>query len=1248
MIPITAEVEAEIPLSENLVTSGISGSSSYESYTDEEYIENRDVDEYYSISSVPRYDNYNLVKYLKEFVSFYLSRKVGDEDLRYMGQYFGSTRNLCSALDTDGIKGIQCCSENDLTQRGKLYGRNKMQKPVTRSFWALWWEAAKDKIMLILTGAALISLIVSIFFGEHPELEWIEGFAIICSVVIVTIVTAGNDYSKERQFRQLQGSTERYVTLIRGGKDIRVEAADLLVGDVLRLEMGLEIPCDALLVHSLGCDGIVMDESSMTGESDPTTKCTYEFCLSEANRVNSLTSVHELPSPVLVSGTTVVDGSGYALIISVGINSQVGMNSAKLAMDTGCTPLQNKLSALADKIGWAGGIAALAIVFSLLIQYWIIYAIIDEEERETGAAIFQSHVAFITEAITIVVVAVPEGLPLAVTISLAYSVKKMLKDANYVRKLQACEIMGGATDVCSDKTGTLTRNIMTVYGFWNGSELSMNVMKEEAKERINLPINPYRDALFENISINSTAALEYDEKSNAKPIGNASECALLEFALFYGFSRDKIREAVLVDGLATIVKQIPFTSVRKSMTTVIKCPERPGWFRIYTKGAAEMVLERCGSRIDSGGKIAPMNPSVLGRIRVVVIDMLANCGLRTICLAYQDFNPLEMVTWNKVDRDGIMECEKNLIVSGIFGIKDPVRDEVPDAVETLQRAGVTVRMVTGDNIDAAKSIGLQCNIYRPNKGGVAMLGPDFTKLVGGIVCKWHRTAVCDCALNKDELKEKERLADANNSEEMDNQEKGGRYCKAKKKKNGEDDLDDDGAINDGKLRIREDELGDIEAFKRICDSLEILARSHPQDKYTLVVGLRQLGKVVCVTGDGVNDAPALKRADVGMAMGLTGKDTAKEASDIVLLDDNFYGIVRACVWGRNIYENISRFLQFQLTVNVVAVTVAFISALLLRSSTLTTVQLLWLNLIMDTLAALALATDEPDDKLLERPPVARDQGLVTKVMWSAILSNSVYQLFIAFFIIFSGECWIPETPWLSQTELYYIHNGGVPGSCEPTDDLNCIDLFPPIPTYKEYSSPATGDCNWIGGRETVTNGRTYKIFSDVSQYPTEWLYDKRIGASRQMTVLFNTFVLMQISNLLLSRKLGNELNVFKGMWKNKIWIGVFVGALTVQVLLCQFGSVALSVHPEGLTWEQWLICLGLGLGMLPWGFLVKLIPTSTKNKMTPPETGKKEMDALSREHITTLLRISSTRLSSRLMIYPKDSTNLRRLPTKDK
>merc|ERR1739838_205415 len=255
---------------------------------------------------------------------------------------------------------------------------------------------------------------------------------------------------------------------------------------------------------------------------------------------------------------------------------------------------------------------------------------------------------------------------------------------------------------------------------------------------------------------------------------------------------------------------------------------------------------------------------------------------------------------------------------------------------------------------------------------------------------------------------------------------------------------------------------------------------------------------------------------------------------------------------------------------------------------------------------------------------------------------------VSFFIIFTGECWIPETAWLTENDLHYIHNGGYANHCEPAQTPSCQEEYPPIPNYKQWSNPATGICNWIGGRETVISGRTNKIFSDTTEYPEDWLYDVRIGASRHMTVLFNTFVLMQISNLLLSRKLGNEMNVFKGIWKNKIWIGVFVGSLSIQALLCEFGSIALSVHPKGLTWEQWLICLGLGLGMLPWGFLVKLIPTSTKNKMTPPETGRKEIDALSKEHVATLLRISSARLSSRLMIYPKDSTNLRRLPTRDK
>eukprot|EP00915_Cephaloidophora_sp_WS-2016_P003638 GHVH01004899.1.p1 GENE.GHVH01004899.1~~GHVH01004899.1.p1 ORF type:complete len:1214 (+),score=176.14 GHVH01004899.1:420-4061(+) len=1158
-------------------------------------------------------------------VEHYITREVGDEDLFFFKRTFISTNSLTGALETHPTKGLLYTSRADIKQRESLFGNNTMKQPSKSSFWELWLDAAKDKMMIILIVAAIVSLAVAIAFGQHPEVEWMEGFAILLSVFIVTTVTAGNDFAKEKQFRELQGSAIKKCTVVREGKNNRLDTCDLLVGDIILLEMGEEVPCDVVLTYSLGSEGIMIDESSMTGESDPSRKVTYEEAMQERDALGEVTSIQELPSCVIVGGTTIVEGSGYGMIVAVGALSQIGMNREKLAMDTEPTPLQNKLSALADQIGWGGGVAAIAIVLALTIQFWILWAMGDR--TESAVYIFQQHLSFFTEAITIIVVAVPEGLPLAVTISLAYSVKKMLRDQNYVRKLAACEIMGGATDICSDKTGTLTKNRMTVVAFWNASNLEMEFKLPEEKDRIKVYQSPHKEALWQNIAINSTAALDYQDSGATVQVGNASECALLEFAYHLGSVRETVRDETLGSSLDAIVKQMPFTSMRKSMTTVIKSPVDPKMYRVLVKGASEVIMNQCTHRIDSKNCTLEFPEKQRERVKVTIIQLLATMALRTLCLGYYDFDPEEFPDWAAKDDRGVMNCEKHLICLGVFGIRDPVRDEVPGAVERMQKSGVTVRMVTGDNIDAAKSIAVHCNIYRPQNGGIAMLGPDFTALVGGIVCKWCRTAVCNCALNKDDINE-----DTGGDHSSDTKE----GCFHRKGKETDTRVLDN-QLSGSKRRVRVDVVANLDEMKKLENKLQVLARSQPQDKYTLVVGLRQLGRVVCVTGDGTNDAPALKRADVGMAMGLTGKDAAKEASDVVLLDDNFYGIVRACVWGRNIYENISRFLQFQLTVNVVAVSLSFITAFFVRSSALTTVQLLWLNMIMDTLAALALATDDPNDSLLDKPPVSREQGLVTKLMWRAIISNSVYQMIVACFIVFSGECWIPEESWLSTDDVAYIHNGGMQGECEPGTVSSgvdkCLEKYPAYPNFAQYHVGEHGFCNWIGNKPTVTVGRAFRFFSETSDYPEEWLFDPRIGASRHYTVVFNTFVFMQVFNLLLSRKLGNDLDVFSGMWTNKIWVAVFLGATILQVIFCEYGGVPLSVHPAGLTWQQWLISIALGFGMLPWGLMIKLIPQSTTDALMPREMGSKEVDPLSNERVNSIFRMSSNRLSSRMLIY---------------
>ncbi|XP_039647494.1 plasma membrane calcium-transporting ATPase 2-like [Perca fluviatilis] len=885
----------------------------------------------------------------------------GEESVTRIKEKYGDVNVLCARLRTSPVKGLDGTSE-DIVRRREEFGQNFIPPQKPKTFVELVWEALQDVTLIILMLAAIFSLALSF---NHPPTHirqncgkasggvedegeaaagWIEGAAILLSVVCVVLVTAFNDWSKEKQFRGLQNRIEQdqKFTVIRGGQVIQIKVSDIVVGDIAQAKYGDLLPADGILIQA---NDLKIDESSLTGESDHVKK-----------------SVNK--DPMLLSGTHVMEGSGKLLVTAVGVNSQTGIILTLLAAcgdekndktkktqvapmvemqplneekepDKKTTPpkkeksvLQGKLCKMAMQIGKAGLIVASLTVAILIIRFLIDTFLIERVLWSNNCLPIygQFLVKFFIIGVTVLVVAVPEGLPLAVTISLAYSVKKMMKDNNLVRHLDACETMGNATAICSDKTGTLTMNRMTVVQTYIAGHYYEKLPKPDQIPALIL------DLLVQGIGVNCayTSKIMPPEKEGglARQVGNKTECALLGFCLNlhrdYQTVRSKIPEEKLF-------KVYTFNSARKSMSTVLK--NHDGSYRMYTKGASEILLRKCCEILVEPGKAKAFKRQDQENLVKKVVESMASEGLRTICLAYRDF-PTSDGEPNWEDEVGILT---NLTCIALVGIEDPVRPEVPEAIRQCQRAGITVRMVTGDNIDTARAIAIKCGILQPGDNFLCMVGKEFNQRI-------------------------------------------------------------------------QNSRGEIEQERidKIWPNLRVLARSSPTDKHTLVKGMidstvLEQRQVVAVTGDGTNDGPALKKADVGFAMGIAGTDVAKEASDIILTDDNFRSIVKAVMWGRNVYDSIAKFLQFQLTVNVVAVIVAFMGACITQDSPLKAVQMLWVNLIMDTFAALALATEQPTEELLLRKPYGRDKALISRTMMKNILGHAVYQLAVIFTLLFYGE-----------------------------------------------------------------------------------------------------------------------------------------------------------------------------------------------------------------------------------------------------
>ncbi|KAK3011230.1 hypothetical protein RJ639_012135 [Escallonia herrerae] len=771
---------------------------------------------------------------------------------------------------------------SDIPLRQKIFGINQFAEKPSRSFLMFVWEALQDLTLTILMVCAVVSLGVGIATEGWPKGMY-DGLGIILCIFLVVFVTAISDYKQSLQFKDLDKEKKNImVQVTRDGSRKKVSIHDLVVGDIVHLSIGDQVPADGLFMSGYS---LFIDESSLSGESEPV----------------SIDNTR----PFLLSGTKVQDGSGKMMVMSVGMRTEWGRLMVTLSEGgEDETPLQVKLNGVATIIGKIG-LAFSVVTFLVLTTRFIVVKAIHNEITRWSISDGLSLLNFFAIAVTILVVAVPEGLPLAVTLSLAFAMKKLMDDRALVRHLSACETMGSASCICTDKTGTLTTNHMVVTKVWICGEAKVverkrngNVLKSLIPERV---LSILLDSIFQNT--NSEVVRGKDGKTNI--LGSPTETALLEFGLlFQGDYSAHCKDS-------NIIKIEPFNSVKKKMSILVALPS--GGVRAFCKGASETILSMCDKIVNKNGESVSLSEEQRKSI-TNAINGFACEALRTLCMAFKEVE-------NTPNVDTIPDNDYTLIA--VVGIKDPVRPGVREAVQTCLAAGITVRMVTGDNINTAKAIARECGIL--TNDGVAIEGPDFRD---------------------------------KSPQEM----------------------------------------------KDIIPRLQVMARSLPLDKHKLVTMLRtELREVVAVTGDGTNDAPALHEADIGLAMGIAGTEVAKENADVVIMDDNFTTIVKVARWGRAVYINIQKFVQFQLTVNVVALMTNFVSACASGSAPLTTVQLLWVNMIMDTLGALALATEPPNDGLMKRPPVGRNVNFITRIMWRNIIGQSIYQLAVLGVLTFDGK-----------------------------------------------------------------------------------------------------------------------------------------------------------------------------------------------------------------------------------------------------
>ncbi|KAJ3394883.1 hypothetical protein HDU84_005818 [Entophlyctis sp. JEL0112] len=1103
--------------------------------------------------------------------------------------HMGSASGILKSLGVDENAGLSAKDSADIQRRKTTFGHNRLPAVKPRSLFYFMLKALEDKIIILLSVVSLVSLAIGIYedvktTDPSERVHWIEGFSVLVAVIIVVLASSINDLQKEKQFRKLNTKKEdRFVKGVRDGQTMSISIYDIVVGDILLLEPGDVIAADGIFISGMG---LKCDESSATGETDAIRKG----------------QGHDL---FIVSGSKVTEGIGRYVVTAVGEHSFFGNIMMAMRTENEDTPLQVKLDGLAERIAKLGTSMAILLFLLLFLKYIIMVLRTNGfgsgDSQESGTDVANQIVQILLVSIAIVAVAVPEGLPLAVTLSLAYATTRMMKDNNLVRVLSACETMGNATTICSDKTGTLTQNRMTVvtgvFGknalFEGDAEIGSLKTKlqnlgqgtkdklesadsdNDSPDQNQIVISDAGQAItsrsgslkrpgpsgtelleitMEGVALNSSVFEELNPTTGVPElVGSKTECALVEWSEKAGYDYKAIRKS----DNTTIVQIYPFSSERKSMASLVKVirPDGSTIYRLHVKGAPEIVMRYCdrvvllpfdnsptamlgrssqsdaltsansrrfgitpavGSRSNpSSSLVYPLDTRLKADYQEI-IESFAIRSLRTIGLAFRDFSAEEFESVlngslkekvkasKKAEKEAMKEQVKSKAREGLFvpspepssvSLEDPpslMALPAGNLVRTSTIGSSSLMIPTAQNGDASSFVESHLSEEEFLTDVEILSHPlAFTEFIGkGLI--FGSVVGIEDPLRPGVIDAVQTCKDAGVFVRM---------------------------VTGDNVMTAKSIATQCGIYERgVVPKLQILARSSPLDKQLLVSTLKSLGETVAVTGDGTNDGPALKMADIGFSMGIAGTEVAKEASSIILMDDSFSSVVKAILWGRAVNDSVKKFLQFQLSVNVSAVLITLISALAdsNESSALSVVQLLWVNLIMDTMAALALATELPTQELLKRPPESKKAALISFSMWKMVVGQAFLQLTVNLVLLFSG-------PYLFGFQEL-IDAGGITGS----------------------------------GTSDIVESQKLTL----------------------RTVVFNSFVILQ--------RLDNTLNVFKGIFNNPSFYVIFAIIVVAQAIIVQFGGVVFKT--TALNGLQWLVCIIAGVLTLPWGIIIRLIP----------------------------------------------------------
>ena len=1072
-------------------------------------------------------DNFNIDSQVVSRIFLEYYDRLIDEEMDEIAHLGGST-GLETLFKTNIHTGLDSTNEADFQLRKEEFGQNIMETHVMPSMWTFIKNSLEDNVLKILIILGIAQVIVGASpITEDSSKDWIEGASLLISIALVSIVSIITNYTKEKKFLELnaQGTVSQNARVIRNSEEISIPVTDILVGDIIKVSYGDIIPADGLIVKAIN---LIVDETVLGEHLEIQTKKTFEKC---KKRIDGVKGQKQLPSPLACSGTFVKEGSGSILVMAVGKNTRKGqiiLDILESSSGENMTPVQSELSHIMEHMAYFGMIFALLILILMFANLAANYGKTVGEQK-VDKSLFLEIVDIIILTVALIVVSVPEGMPLACVLVLAVFMKKMLADNCLIKQMHGMETMAEVSYMLINKNGVMTSKDLVLTSVFNNLIVSK-------LEDFDFRASEYNKFLIESIIL--TLSADFDENNEVVNI-NRRDKPILEYLKQKNID---IKEyAIKYFSKEEKIKRLPYDKDKRRKYFLINHESFPTKYRLYIKTDNENLIDHSEFYIDADNKRQVIESHDFFRNE---FESLERQGEIAKVIAFKDIDEDLFLTFEEQIKNISLNTERDLTIVGYIGLKDEFIDDLKENIELVKKQNINFILLTEDKKNTAIGIAKEIGLILEGEEGLAIRGNTFYDQIGGLGCESCGLVLARCCCPRSDKEKAIR--------------------------------------GESKVALRVEKIRDMVVFEEIIKDVKIIYECKDNIKLAAVLGLKTLGETVAITGEGTSDAQTLLLADVGFSMNKNSTEIVKDSCDIIILDDSFNSIIQTIKWGRNLIANTKKFCQFQLTVNFSSTWLIFLGVVIGNETPLRPLQVLWINLYLNTLGSLGLVFEPFEDRLNHIQPLDRSEGIVDKKMWKHIMIQSVYIFLVSVAIYLAAPYYIPEhdTDRKGHALTLFKCYGHVPGRQPDFEN----DIYYVISGAKRDWDP------YKGRLETATDDDCGIFKDDLSLKQALKTYNHTYGATAHMSLTFNVYMLICTMHKINCRVIDDSFNIFNDIHKNRPFIYIIVAELIMQPVLMHLSTHIFHLPVNGITWQQWLISAAWALSTFLVAVILKILP----------------------------------------------------------